>query len=79
MTPADLRQARATLGHMWGFGRPLRKVEMGRALGLSESRPGQSVTLYETGKRQISTTAAYLVSVYLSGALPPCGLDRVRG
>ena len=79
MTPDQLRDARATLGHMWGLNRPLHMSELGRAIGLSGADPGQSVRDYERGKTIISGPIGYLVALYLGGALPPCGLDKLRG
>jgi hypothetical protein len=43
MTPDQLRAARATLGQMWGLGRPLKMSEMGRALGLGGRDTGKQV------------------------------------
>ena len=34
MTGDELRAARRTLGELWGLGRPLRRTELGRLLGL---------------------------------------------
>lgn len=47
MTGDELRAARATLGDMWGLGRPLRAAELGRLLGLRGRDPGQSVLTWE--------------------------------
>lgn len=79
MTPAELTAARRTLGERWGFGRPLHMSEMGRALGLSGKDPGQSIRDYERGKPAIRGPMATLVRVYLGGAVPPDGLDAIRG
>lgn len=78
MTPERLRDARNTLGHLWGLGRPLRMSEMGRALGLGGRDPGESIRDYERGKTAISGPVSRLVRVYLSGALPPDGLDCIK-
>lgn len=78
MTPEQFREARNTLGHMWGLGRPLRMAEMGRALGLGGRDPGSSIRDYERGKTPISGPLSNLVRVYLGGALPPDGLSTIR-
>lgn len=78
MTGEELRTARATLGQMWGLGRPLRMAEMGRALGLGGRDPGESIRDYERGKTKISGPVDRLVRLYLAGVLPPDGLASVR-
>lgn len=78
MTPTELRTARATLGQMWGLGRPLKMSEMGRALGLGGRDPGESIRDYERGKTPVSGPLSRLVRVYLGGALPPDGLDSIK-
>lgn len=78
MTPDELRDARDTLGQMWGFGRPLKMSEMGRALGLGGRDPGESIRDYERGKTAISGPVDRLVRVYLRGALPPDGLSSLE-
>lgn len=78
MTPAEFYAARATLGQLWGLGRPLKMSEMGRALGLGGRDPGESIRDYERGKTTISGPVARLVRVYLNGALPPDGLASIR-
>lgn len=79
MTPEELYGARATLGEMWGFERPLQMAEMGRALGLGKRDPGESIRDYERGKTTISGPIDRLVRLYLSGSLPPDGLDSLKG
>lgn len=78
MTGDELRDARATLGSLWGLGRPLRMSELGRALGLGGADPGQSVRDYERGKTAISGPIRNLVKLYLRGAIPPDGLDVIK-
>lgn len=78
MTADELRNARATLGQMWGLGRPLKMAEMGRALGLGGRDPGESIGDYERRATAISGPISCLVRVYLGGALPPDGLDSIR-
>lgn len=77
MTPAELRDARAELGRLWGLKRPLHMSEMGRALRLGGRDPGQSVRDYERGATPISGPISALVEVYLAGAQPVDGLAAV--
>lgn len=79
MTPDQLRDARARLGSMWGLGRPLRMSEMGRALRLGGTDPGRSIRDYERGKTSISGPMSVAVEMMLAGALPPDGLDALKG
>lgn len=78
MTPDELRTARATLGQLWGLGRPLKMSEMGRALGLGGRDPGESIRDYERGATAISGPISNLVRVYLGGAIPPDGLGSIK-
>lgn len=74
MTGEEMRGARATLGQMWGKGRPLHMTEMGRACRMSGADPGQSIRDYERGTTRISGPLSALVTLYLAGALPPDGI-----
>lgn len=74
MTGAEMRAARAALGHLWGYGRPLKMTELGRACGLGGADPGQSIRDYERGTTRIGGPLAMLVTLYLRGMLPPDGL-----
>lgn len=78
MTPDKMRNARATLGELWGLGRPLHMAEMGRALGLGGRDPGESIRDYERGTTKISGPIARLVTLYLRGVLPPDGVESIR-
>ena len=79
MTPADLYAARATLGLMWGLGRPLKASEMGRVLRLGGRDPGESVRDYERGKTRISGPVSLAVELMLAGAVPPGWADLGPG
>ncbi len=68
MTGDELRDARATLGELWGFGRPLYASEMGRALRLGGRDPGESIRDYERGKTAISGPVSVAVELMLGGA-----------
>lgn len=70
MTAADIRDARARLGEMWGLGRPLRAAELGRILGLRGRDPGESVLDWESGRRPISGPAALAIDAMLAGYRP---------
>lgn len=78
MTGEELRSARATLGELWGLGRPLKMSELGRAIGLTGNDPGQSIRDYERGATKISGPISFLVRLYLGGAIPPDGLSIIR-
>jgi len=73
MTPADLRDARAVLGSMWGLGRPLHMSELGRALRLAGRDPGASVRDWERGHTPISGPVSIAVEAMLAGFNSPFG------
>jgi hypothetical protein len=74
MTPDELYEARAQLGELWGYKRPLRAAELGRALRLGGRSPGESIRDYERGKTGISGPISVCVDMFLTGTLPPDGL-----
>lgn len=74
MNGSDLYAARASLGDLWGFKRPLHASELGRALRLSGRDPGASVRDYERGHTNISGPISALVEMYLAGFPPPDGI-----
>jgi len=74
MTGDDLHAARATLGELWGKGRPLLMSELGRALRLGGRDPGASIRDYERGKTKISGPMSVAVELMLEGARPPDGV-----
>lgn len=74
MTGDQLRQARLTLGRMWGKGRPLHQSELGRALRLGAADPGESIRDYERGKTRISGPVSVAVEGFLRGMIPPDGV-----
>ena len=76
MTGDDMHAARGRLGHLWGFGRPLRASELGRVLRLSGRDPGASVRDYERGTTKISGPVSVAVEMMLAGAIPPDGIPR---
>lgn len=78
MTPDELRDARRTLGELWGLGRPLHASELGRVLRLGGRDPGESVRDYERAKTRISGPMSVAVEMMLRGALPPDGVPAVE-
>jgi hypothetical protein len=78
VTGAEVREARATLGELWGFGRPLHRAELGRALRLTNRDPGETVATWE-GSKGPSGPASVAIALFLAGALPPDGVAAVRG
>jgi hypothetical protein len=78
MTGTELRKARATLGQLWGLGRPVFAAELGRALQLSPSDPGQSVRDYEAHRDEpVPGPVAVAVEFMLRGLVPAQGLAQV--
>ena len=79
MTGNDLRKARVTLGEMWGLDRALHASELGRALELSPSDPGESIRHYEKHRaNEVPPSIRVPVQMFLSGALPPGGISSIR-
>lgn len=77
MTGAELRRARARLGQLWGLDRPVHAAELGRALRMAPSDPGESIRAYEHGDTaRIPGPVAVAVEMMLGGALPPGGVPR---
>lgn len=70
MSGQALREARATLGHMWGLNRPLHMSELGRALRLQGRDPG--VTIRDWERRDGPTgPASVAIEAMLAGYRPP--------
>jgi hypothetical protein len=78
MTGDEMRDARATLGERWGFGRPLKGSELGRAMRLRGRDPGASVRDYERGVTDISGPISALIDMFLAGAMPPDGVEAIK-
>jgi len=71
MTGRDVFEARATLGQMWGLGRPLGPNELAHALNLSPKTGGSTVLAWESGARPISGPATVAIAAMLAGYRPP--------
>lgn len=79
MTPAQIRNARATLGKQWGLDRPLRAAELARVLGLTGRDPGRSVLDWEDGKTRITGPVSLAMWYMLHcDLLPPTYDDAIR-
>jgi hypothetical protein len=78
MTPADLTNARAALGALWGLGRPLYVTELGRILRFPATDPAQSIRDYEDGVSRIPGPVSVAIDMLLAGAQPPDGLEAMR-
>lgn len=75
MTGDDLRKARIELGRIWELGRPANAAELGRALRLSPSDPGQSVRDYERKRAEpVPGPVAVAVEFMLMGIMPRGGV-----
>ena len=68
MTGSDLRDARRTLGEMWGLGRPVTMAELGRLLRLKGRDPGASVRDWE--RDGPTGPASVAIEMMLDGARP---------
>lgn len=76
MTGVELREARATLGRMWGLSRPLHMSELARALRLQGRDPGASIRDWE--RRAGPTPAASVaIEMMLDGAMPPDPIESI--
>lgn len=76
MTPESLRDARATLGYLWGLNRPLRASELGRALKM-QGRADETVLIWETGKRPVTGPASVAIQAMLDGWRPKSMSDII--
>lgn len=79
MRGSELEDARERLGRMWGFSRPLRKNELGRALQLCDGDEGRRIAYWERNDSILPGPAAVAVTMMLRGAMPPDTLEDIRG
>ena len=75
---ADLKGRMAEIGSLWGLGRPLRAVELGRALRTCPSEPGKPVREWLRDATTIPGPASVAVEMLALGALPPDGLGIIK-
>lgn len=78
MTKDDLARARETLGEAWGFGRPLHRSELGRALRMAGRDPGRTMGDYEDGRSPIPGPLSVAIEMMLAGAPPPVGIHNLK-
>jgi hypothetical protein len=78
MTGRNLRTARATLGKLYGLGRPLKASELGRLLRMPGRDPGRSVLDWEYGKYPLNGPAAVAVEALLGGFRPGHFAEAIR-
>lgn len=71
MTADEMREARETLGFLWGLERPLFASELARVLRLTGRDPGRSILDYESGKTRISGPLSVAIEMMTDGAIPP--------
>ena len=78
MNPADLKAARENLGELWGYGRPLKMAELGRALGYAQTQEAsQRIRRYEELGVRLPPPAKVAIEMMLAGAKPP-NFDFIR-
>lgn len=70
LKPLNIGKARVQLGEIWGLNRPLTKLELARALGLSPVYGGDHVAKWEKGVSPVSGTAEVALRMMLDGARP---------
>lgn len=74
----NLMEVRDTLGHAWGFDRPLTRTELARALNLSEAHGGDYLSRVEKGSANIGGATEVAIRMMLDGALPFTLGDVIR-
>lgn len=79
MTGNELRLARRALGALWDMERPIFAAELGRALRMAPSDPGESIRAYEAAREKpVPGPVSVAVEMMLRGSLPPGGLPVKR-
>lgn len=74
MTPAEIRAARETLGHMWGLGQAVNGRDFADILRVSHGY----VARCETGKAKPHPLLCVCIRMMLAGAHPPDMLKILR-
>jgi hypothetical protein len=70
MKPAELKRARLELGLSYGLDRPLHRIELGELLGLGGRNPGNTVSVWESGKQEITGPSKVAILAMLDGWRP---------
>lgn len=74
MTPAEIRAARETLGHMWGLGQPISARDLANVMRIGYA----SICAVEAGKSTPSGPFCVALRMMLAGAHPPDMLKILR-
>jgi hypothetical protein len=77
VTPQEIVTAREVLGDAWGLKRPLKRAELGRAVGLTSRTPGRAVRDWEDLRFSPPESVCDRIRDLLEGALPEGGVDAV--
>lgn len=70
LAPHEVREARATLGQMWGLGRDLHESELGLALELRADRAGDAIRHMEHHPHRVTGPASVAILAMLDGFVP---------
>lgn len=76
--PLTFSEIRLRLGIMWGLERPLTRMELGRALNLSEKSGGDYIARLERGNSDITGPLECALRMMLAGAIPHTMGDVVK-
>lgn len=77
--PADLvAHARRELGNRYGLGRPLRRAELARLVGLSDRYGGEHVADLENGRDALSGPVEVVLRMLLAGEQSPRHAEALR-
>ncbi len=81
MTGDDLRKARATIGKLWGWPRPVFATELGRALGNPARDPGEAIRYHEARRDEpipwdLAAAVRFLERTLPDGGVPQRLYDR---
>lgn len=66
----DIRDARITIGHMWGCGRALTQAEMADALRFGGHRPAARLRDMEIGRDRVTGPVSVAIESMLAGFKP---------
>ncbi len=74
----DITAARQELGDRYGLGRPLRKAELARLVGLSDRLGDDWIGRLEKGQGVLSGTVEVVIRMLLAGERSPRHEDALR-